>query len=165
MRALASAPARRATFTEEKSLAALSAPLYSRGTLSYRRPDHLEKLTLAPRREALVIDGDRLTLTEGDAAPRRIDLAAQPALRPLVEALRAPLAGDLPALRRGFVVQSTGMPAAWRITLTPRAEAAKLLDEVVLDGGGDAITRIALRQANGDRQVLAIAPQPIALQP
>ena len=65
MARLAQAPERRATFEEEKRLAVLDRPLRSTGTLLYRRPRHLERHTIYPAPESLVVDGDRLVLTVG----------------------------------------------------------------------------------------------------
>ena len=68
MRMLAGVPQSSASFAEVKVLAMLNRPLRATGRLVYRRPAHLEKITLEPQPESLVVDGDRLTLTE---APSR----------------------------------------------------------------------------------------------
>ena len=73
----------------------LNRPLRATGRLLYRRPAHLEKITLEPQPESLVVDGNRLTLTEASEAPRVIDLDGEPAIRAMVDAIRGTLSGDL----------------------------------------------------------------------
>ena len=159
MAMMGSVAERRATFHEEKRFAALTEPLESTGHLLYRRPDHLEKITDAPQAERLVVDGDRLSLTVGDGPTRVTDLAAQPELRALVEAMRGPLAGDTAALERAFKVAVRGTKAAWRLDLTPiDPSAAKLLTEVRISGHGSNMQEVLLVQANGDTQYMAIQP-------
>ena len=161
MARLAAAPERRATFREEKRIAALTAPLVSTGTLLYRRPGRLEKLTNWPEREALVVDGARVTLTAGNDAPRVLPLSADPGLRALVDAFRAPLAGDLAALSRSFRVQGDGTPAAWQLDLTPASPAvARFLRGVRVAGAGDELRAITVLQATGDEERLTIGTSP-----
>ena len=86
MRTLASVAQRQATFTEEKHLAALDRPLVSTGELRYRRPSYLEKLTLAPKREELLVDGQRLTITDpATGTDRVVDLSGSPEVSALVD--------------------------------------------------------------------------------
>ncbi|MBV8916034.1 MAG: outer membrane lipoprotein carrier protein LolA [Acetobacteraceae bacterium] len=159
MARLASVPERRATFREQRRLAALTEPLISQGHLLYRRPDYLEKVTDWPVPERLVIDGDRLVLTEGAEPPKVVPLGAQPELRALIEGMRGPLAGDLPALQRSFNVEGTGDLGNWTLTLTPRAPAAaRFLRRIVLSGVQADIRSIRLIQANGDEQWMQIEP-------
>ncbi|MBV8591290.1 MAG: outer membrane lipoprotein carrier protein LolA, partial [Acetobacteraceae bacterium] len=94
MHQLAEVQERRASFIEEKNLAALSAPVRSTGVLVYRRPSHLEKITIQPEPESLIADGERLTITEGNEPPRVLDLHSQPEIRALVDTVRALLSGD-----------------------------------------------------------------------
>ena len=159
MRQLAQAPERRAAFREVKRLAALDAPLHSNGTLHYRQPGYLEKLTLFPNRERLVVDGDRLVITPGDEPPRVVDLGGQPALRALIDAVRAPMAGDLATLQRAFEVETAAAPGGWRLSLTPRdPAAARLVRQVRIVVEGADVTSVEIAEAGGDEQLLLIDP-------
>lgn len=159
MARLAAVPERRATFREQRRLAALTEPLISQGHLLYRRPGYLEKVTDWPVPERLVVDGDRLVLTEGTEPPKVVPLGSQPELRALVEGMRGPLAGDLAALQRSFEVAGTGDLARWTLTLTPRdPRATRFLRTIVLSGDGAEIRSIRLTQANGDEQWMQIGP-------
>jgi hypothetical protein len=161
MAQLAKAPQRRARFVEEKRLIALSAPLRSEGQLAYRKPDHLEKTTTAPRYESLVVDGDRLTISDGSNDPPRIlDIGSQPEIGTLIATIRGAVSGDLPLLRRYYDVSGTGSTAGWTITLHPRDPAvAKLVKQVVLVGGAE-LQAIQSVSPNGDSDTLTITPLP-----
>jgi hypothetical protein len=157
MARLAAVPERRAAFRERRTFAALDAPLESTGHLLYRRPAYLEKITDWPQPERLVVDGDRLVLTAGAEAPRVVDLGSQPELRTLVDSMRAPLAGDLPALQRRFTLRSGGSLPAWTLEMTPLdARAARMMRSIRLAGATDEIRDIVLTQANGDEQWMRI---------
>ncbi len=161
MARLASIPERRATFREERVLAALTTPLVSTGRLLYRRPDYLEKDTLWPLPERFVIDGSRLIIADPSSndPPHVVPLDAQPGLRTLIDATRAPLAGDLDTLRRAFTLTTSGTLAAWTLDLVPTAQAAaKFLTAIHLTGQDTWIATIRTTQPNGDTTTLQITP-------
>ncbi len=158
MARLAAVPSRRALFTETKTLAALRLPLHSSGRLAYRRPDRLDKITTWPQPEVLTVRAGRLRLTT-DGATRRIDLAAQPVIAALVEAVLGTLAGDLAGLRRDYHVRASGDLAAWRLVLTPRGAAlAGLLRQVAITGRAGWLLRLRTVQTNGDVTVMIMTP-------
>ena len=160
-RNLAAVPERRARFTEERRFAVLETPLHSHGSLLWRRPDLLEKRTEAPELEVLRITGSRVEVIAAGRTPVAIDLASQPQLRILAEALRAPLAGDLAALESLFEVTLSGGPASWRLRLVPRSrrsrEAVALLD---IEGVLAEPRRVFVLLPNGDQQIMQIEPLP-----
>ena len=159
MARLAAVPERRASFREERRFGALTETLLSQGHLYYRRPNYMEKVTDWPVPERLVVDGDRLVLTEGNDPPHVVPLGAQPELRTLIDGMRGPLTGDLAALERGFQIQGTGDLASWTLVLTPRnPAAARFVRSIVLTGQNDEIRSIRLTQANGDEQLMQIGP-------
>jgi hypothetical protein len=159
MQALAAVPEGRASFTEQKTLAALSAPVVTHGRLAYRRPDYLEKVTYPPNQETLVVNGSHLTFAMAEETPHALDLDQEPAIRALVDAMRGTLAGDLPALQRGYTITMDGDLAAWRLTLVPReATVAQLLRQVVIAGSGAALHAVDSVQPNGDTAEMTIEP-------
>jgi outer membrane lipoprotein-sorting protein len=161
MEALAQVTARRASFIETKSIAALSEPVSTSGTLIYRRPDYLAKITRSPRPEQLVVDGSRLSLAEGTQAPHTIALDNHARLRALVDAIRGTLSGNLALLRRWYNVTMTGSFAAWRLGLTPiDAGLASLIRFIAIDGSGTTLLAVQTVQANGDESRMAIKPEP-----
>lgn len=151
--------ARQKSFHETRNLAALKAPLESTGVLIYRHPGYLQKTTLQPRPEDLVINGDVVTISRNHAAPQSVDTARVPALRLLADTLRAPLDGDAALLRHYYHITATEQGADWSLYLTPLSDkVAALAKNVTLSGRNNAILRIVLVQANGDTQTMTIAP-------
>ncbi len=160
MQMLASVQESQATFTEVKVMANLTRPLQDSGRLSYLRPSHLEKVTVEPLAERLVVDGDRLTLAEGGAAPRVIDLNAEPMIRGLVDAIRGTLSGDLAMLRRTYQVSMQGDVSAWRLILTYSTDpsVARMIASTTIEGAGTSLRVVQTRQTNGDDTRMTITP-------
>src|SRR4030065_923832 len=65
MAGLAKNPQGAATFTETKTISILEQPIESSGELLFIAPARLEKSTLKPKPETLVLDGDTLPLERG----------------------------------------------------------------------------------------------------
>ncbi len=162
MSRLAAVPERRATFQEDKTIAALATPVHANGRLAFRRPGYLEKITYPPAAEAIVVDGSRLAITLGDEPPNSVDLEAHPEVGALVEAIRGTLAGDLPGLRRSYAVVMDGSAGGgWRLTLQPAdPRVAQFVKQVEIDGQGTDLRRVDIQQANGDRSVMTITARP-----
>lgn len=158
MRTLASVQTASATFVETRYSPLLKSPLVSRGSLSYRRPDQLEKLVVSPQKERIVLRGDRLTIDSAAAGRREIDVGAATAgIDALIEAVRATRAGDLAGLERNFVVAVTGTHDDWQLRLKPRtADIARYISAVSVWGSGARLQRIEVWEASGDRTVTEI---------
>jgi hypothetical protein len=146
----------RVEFIEQQFLAILKHPVESSGEMRYDAPDHLEKRTLQPRPESLVLDGGVLTVERGG---RRhvLDLHRYPQIQPFVESIRATLAGDRSALERVFHVEFAGSLQRWSLTLVPLdPRLAKTVTRVQIDGSRDQLLRVEIRQADGDRSLMTL---------
>jgi Outer membrane lipoprotein carrier protein LolA-like len=158
MTALAARGSADATFTEQRYVPVLDAPVQSSGTLRFVAPDRLEKHTLLPRAESLVLTGDQLTLLQGPRT-RRLALTDLPDNGLAINSLRGTMAGDLAALRRGWNVTLFGERRIWTLSLTPLSAAvAQYIETVLIEGQQDRIDRIEIRQADGVRSVMQIKP-------
>ena len=143
-------------YTEVQNLAVLDAPLRSSGELLYEAPDRLEKRVLQPRPETLVLAHGVLSATRGGRT-HVLELAAAPQLAPLIESLRATLAGDRAALEHFFSLELTGDPAHWTLTLTPRdPAAARTVAMVRIQGERGELRTVEIRAADGDRSLLTL---------
>ena len=148
----------RVDFIEQHFLAVLKRPIESTGELRYDAPDRLEKRTLQPRAETLVLDGDELTI-DGGHGRHVLDLRAYPQVRPFVESIRATLAGDRAALERSFTLVFFGGVDRWALTLTPLQAAVKQsVKEVRINGARDQLLTVEIRQPDGDRSLLTLRP-------
>ena len=162
MAALAARGNADATFTERRYVPILDAPVQSSGTLRFVTPDRLEKHTLQPRAESLVLAGDQLTLQQGQRT-RRLALTDLPDSGLAINSLRGTMAGDLAALRRGWNVTLFGERRIWTLSLTPLSAAvAQYIETVLIEGQQDRIDRIEIRQADGVRSVMQIKSAAVA---
>jgi outer membrane lipoprotein-sorting protein len=157
MAALHAVPASRATFVEEKEVPELDRPLVSRGTLAWRAPDRLEKRTTDPAPELFLIEGERLTLERPERGVREtLSLDTAPEIRPLVEALRATLAGDIATLRRYHEVSFSGDAARWRIVLVPRSLRLRgAVQRITLEGAGGFLAVVETQGNDGRTRLMA----------
>jgi outer membrane lipoprotein-sorting protein len=147
------------TFTEVQQLAMLDRPLQSSGELLYEAPDRLEKRTLKPKAEILVLEHGVLTARRGHRT-YVMELRDYPQVVPFVESIRATLAGDRAALERTFRVQFDGTLAHWTLLLVPvDASLAGAVKDIRIEGERDAIRTVEIRHSDGDRSLLTIGPE------
>jgi hypothetical protein len=161
MQALAAIREGNATFSEEKAIPELSAPLPSTGTLTWTAPDRLEKHTTWPTEEMLRIEGDHLLLIRpGQNIRQELSLDQSPDIRPFVEAIRSTMAGDLPTLRRYFEIDFRPDGEGWSMRLTPLSSRIRVaLQGVDIQGKGSDLLRVETRGSDGITR-LRITPAP-----
>jgi len=159
MSAFAAVRERRATFTEERELSELDRPLVSRGVLLWHAPDRMEKHTIEPVEERFLAQGDSVVLEQPARGIREVlALDAVPEIRPVVEAIRATLAGDAATLREHHEVAFSGSIARWRMVLTPRSVRVRAaVQRITLEGEGAAILAMESQIRDG-RIRMAITP-------
>ncbi|MCM2327408.1 MAG: outer membrane lipoprotein carrier protein LolA [Lysobacter sp.] len=156
MEALAANKASRATFNETRFLALLDRPLESSGELRFTPPGRLEKRTLAPGSETLVVDGDSVTV-ERLGKRYSLSLRDHPEVAVFVDSIRGTLAGDLKSLERAYTLSLEGREPRWRLVLRPRdAPVARLVESIEVDGAGADVRRIEITQPDGDRSLMLI---------
>lgn len=159
MRLLAQRRHSEADFRQVTSVTALNRPIESSGVLIYDAPDRLEQRTIRPRAQTAVLDHGVLTLRSG-GRERSVPLAERPELAPLVDSVRALLAGDRAALERWYALQITGTIDRWQLRLEPRAtRPLASLRNIEISGEGAAIHEVRLQQGNGDYSVMYIQPR------
>jgi outer membrane lipoprotein-sorting protein len=158
MQMLAGVRSASATFVETRHSPLLKSPLVSRGTLTYRRPDQLEKVVVSPHKERIALQGDRLTIDSAAAGRREIELGpGASGIAALIEAVRATRAGDLARLERDFDVVVSGTLDDWQLRLKPRAaNVAQYVNAIGVWGSGARLRRVEVWEATGDRTVMDI---------
>ncbi|ODV40578.1 acyltransferase [Cupriavidus sp. UYMMa02A] len=158
MSALAQRKSGRVQFTETKYLAILERPVESSGELVFTAPDHLEKRTVTPKPENLVLDGDMMTIERGG---KRFTMPLQnyPEIAAFIESIRGTLAGNRTALERYYKLAVNGRASRWTLTLTPAdSRMAGMVSQVRIEGAHDSLDSVEIRQADGDRSVMKIRP-------
>lgn len=160
MRELSGVRSARARFTEKRFLKMLDRPIESSGTLAYEAPSRLEKLTLVPKRELMLVEQDKVTLETGSKPKRRVlSLSDYPALRAFVESIRSTLAGDQATLERFYKVDFNGSPGRWQLRLQPSDVKTKsFVREIRIAGRQGEIVGVEVDQSDGDRSVMTMVP-------
>ncbi len=146
----------RARFVEQKTLSVLNMPIESRGELSFKSPDFLQKKTTQPIQETLTVERDRVILNRS-GKEQIIQLETQPEMRAFIDSLRATLSGDLPTLKKSFLVKLSGPASKWTLSLRPlSANLQRVLVEVSIQGRNSEILFIETSMLNGDRTFLTL---------
>lgn len=160
MHGLAQTRTARASFVERKTVRILERPLVASGELRFTAPDRLEKRTVRPQPELLLLQGDTLTL---ERAGRRtvLELRSYPEAAAFVESIRGTLAGDRKALERVYRLALEGSEASWVLTLTPADPATRALVERIRIAGRRAdVSVIEIQQVNGDSSLMSVQRLP-----
>ena len=148
----------RVEFVEQQFLHILDHPIESSGELRYDAPDRLEKRTLKPHAETLLLAGGVLTV-ERARGRRVLDLRAYPQIQPFVESIRATLAGDRTSLERLFHLDFAGSLGRWTLTLVPLdSNVKRAVAQVRIDGMRDQLLKVEIRQPDGDRSLMTLRP-------
>ena len=156
MHSLAQNKSGKATFVEKKYIALLDRPVESSGELLYVAPDHLEKRTLKPKPETMVLEQGTLTVEQGR---KKYSVALQdyPEVAAFVESIRGTLAGDRKALERVYRLDLDGNAERWQLTLLPSdVKMAGVVSKIRISGTRSDVHTIEIVQADGDRSVMNI---------
>lgn len=149
-------PRRHDRFTERFTAAVLDRPLEASGELFYDAPDHLEKRTLLPRPERLVLEQRALTV-ERRQRTYHTTLDEYPQLAPYIESIRATLAGDRAALERVFKLDYRSKGDEWSLSLVPLATSrAAEVKHIRIEGARDEVRSVVIERANGDRSAMTL---------
>ncbi|MHB0973329.1 MAG: LolA-related protein [Thiobacillus sp.] len=156
MAALAKNPQGAATFTEKKTIAILDQPVESSGELLFIAPARLEKRTLKPKPETMVLDGDILTIERGQRK-HVLQLKDYPEVAGMIESIRATLAGDRKALERVYRLALEGSQERWTLVLTPLdPKVGAVIARIRMEGARDVVRSVEITQADGDSSLMTI---------
>jgi outer membrane lipoprotein-sorting protein len=147
-----------ARFVEQRHVQGLGRPLQSSGTLSFTAPHRFARQTLLPRPEAMVVEGNQVTLTRNGRS-RQMALDAVPEMALMVQAVRGTLNGDGAALRQAFKLTLNGQAAQWALQLEPQdARLAAAVSYIQVTGRRGELRGVEVQLADGDRTVMSIEP-------
>ena len=147
----------RATFVEKKYIGIIEHPIVSTGDLSFISPDKLEKRTLTPRPESLILNGGILTIDQPGKRRMTVSLEEHPEVSAFIESIRGTLAGDLSALEKFYALKLTGSVEKWQLVLIPRQERMRSIFSRIRIGGSHAdVKTIDLDQSDGDHSEMVI---------
>jgi Outer membrane lipoprotein carrier protein LolA-like len=158
MHSLAQVQTSQGKFVERKFLSVLNRPLESSGTISFKAPGHLEKHTLAPKAEDLVLDQGVLTIdSKARNIKRTLVLQEYPAVWAFVESIRSTLAGDQATLESFYMIRLEGDATKWRMQLLPLEQRTReMVREITIGGRGNRVTSIEMSESNGDHSTMTV---------
>lgn len=158
MQELASHKGGRARFVEKKFISLLDKPVVSTGEMTYTAPDRLEKRTLTPKVETLLLDKDILSI-ERDKQKLSINLANQPEALAFVDSIRGTLSGNRAALEKNYALHLSGNQDKWVLTLLPSDQKiSAMVLRITVSGSRNQVRSIEYLQTDGDRSLLSIEP-------
>lgn len=158
MKSLASSRSGSATFVEKKSIAMLDKPVESSGELFYTAPDRLEKRTLKPKAESMLLDKDKL-IVEQRGKKHVLSLRNYPEIAAFIDSIRGTLAGDRKALERTYQLSMEGNEQDWNLILLPiEDKMKKVVAKISIVGAGNTLRTIEIKQADGDSSLMTITP-------
>ena len=158
MLGLAQVKEARGKFVELKFISVLNRPLESTGTLLFQAPGHLEKHTLTPKLESLVLDHGLLTIEiKARNITRTLVVQEYPAIWAFVESIRSTLAGDLATLERFYKIKLEGDNEHWKVQLLPiESKIREVVSKVLISGHGHSVDSIETFEANGDHSLMTV---------
>jgi outer membrane lipoprotein-sorting protein len=156
MHGLAQTRSGQARFVEKKTIAMLDQPVESSGELLYTAPDRLEKRTIKPKPETMVVDGDQLEIERG-RQKIKLQLQTYPELAAFIDSIRGTLAGDRQALERSYQLSLEGSAQAWTLKLLPLDSKMKQVVALIrISGTRDELRSIDVSQVDGDSSHMLI---------
>lgn len=156
MRGLAQTRSNHASFVEKKTIAMLDRPVESSGELFYTAPDYLEKRTLKPKAESMILDHGTLVIERG-RQKHRLQLQDYPELAVFIDSIRGTLAGDRKALERNYRLSLDGTAEHWTLQLLPVDEKMRAaVKGIRIAGVRDALRSIEITQADGDSSLMLV---------
>ena len=159
MHSLAQTRSSHASFVEKKTIAILNKPVESSGELFYSAPDHLEKRTIKPKVESMILDHDTLVIERG-RQKHRLQLQSYPELAVFIDSIRGTLAGDRKALEYNYRLSLDGSAENWTLLLVPINEKMQaMVQRISIIGKRDALRSIEITQSDGDSSLMLIEQQ------
>ncbi len=156
MQGLAQIRSGQASFVEKKYIAMLDKPVESSGELFYSAPDRLEKRTLKPKPESMILDGGSIVIERG-RQKHSLQLQDYPELAAVIDSIRGTLAGDRKALERSYRLSLEGGAERWTLQLLPIDEKMQAaIKHIRIAGAQHFVSSIEINRVDGDRSLMLI---------
>lgn len=156
MQQFASSKLVKAEFIERKYVKILDNPVESNGELIFQAPDRLEKRTLQPRPENLVIEGNKVSIERG-TFKRSMSLDDFADMASLVKSLTATFRGDQVSIEQYFTWKLSGPANKWELILKPKTSKLFVtLREIRLSGDNSYVHTVETTLTDGDRSLMTL---------
>lgn len=140
-------------FTQTRTLAALSRPLKSSGSMVLSKEQGVLWQIRKPLTLGFVITPKGLAEVGADGKVRLKTAKDAPVVAQMGRILQSLLQGKWSALEDFFTVRGEGNPGQWKILLTPKPQTAAFLKGIQISGGR-FIQRVHVDEAGGDSMEL-----------
>jgi outer membrane lipoprotein-sorting protein len=157
MRLFSASKSVKAEFAERKFIRLLDSPVESNGELFFKAPDRLEKHTLQPRPETLLIEGNKVSIERG-SFKRTMSLDDFADMASLVRSLTATFRGDQVSIEEYFNWKLSGPANKWQLVLRPKSNKLFItLREVRLSGDRSYVHTVETTLTDGDRSLMTLS--------
>ena len=137
-------------FREERHNPMFREPMVLAGRLEYLDAGVLRKVVEFPFAEDILVEDNRVAVTR-DGKTRKLSLNRSRALKTILGAIEAVLAGDQARLEESFQCDVTGPIDAWSLQMTPLAKSvARRLTAIEVTGNEQAVTSIRISLPNDE---------------
>ena len=119
----------------------------------------LRKVVEVPFAEDILVENNRVVVTR-DGKTRKLSLNRSRALKTILGAIEAVLAGDQARLEESFRCDLTGSIDAWSLRMTPLAKSvARRLTAIDVTGNEQAVTSIRISLPNDEWHLMQIGDE------
>ena len=152
---IASAATSTVRYREEKTLSFLDSPLVSHGTLRFEEPDKLIREIDGSTSTRYLVTTSSFIIEEGDRVPKEVPLDDYPALRALMQTVRAVLVGDLAVLEGLYRIEFAQDETGWTLGLDPRdTDISRFVSKIKVSGRDGHVRAIETLETGGDRVLM-----------
>ncbi|WP_374336859.1 outer membrane lipoprotein carrier protein LolA [Leeia sp.] len=147
-------PVLRATFVQEKQMAAFKKPLISKGRFVFVAGKGALWSLESPIKVSYIMQDDRVI--EIDEQGKRLVRTSKevPAIAQVSKVFRSLLGAQTQSLQDLFMVQANGQVEAWQMQLQPKpGPVAQFMKQVQMAGGRN-VERIRIEETSGDATVI-----------
>ncbi len=153
----------KANFEEIKDFAFFTDAVKVTGSLSYKKPGYLKREVVSPHREVTIIEDDIIHIERernGDndeSRKQQLSIDVHPAVRTLIESIRATFAGDLDVLQKYYQLAFTGDKNTWHLVLQPlQQKVIEHVRQVEIFGSGREVNKIITIEADDSESEITI---------
>lgn len=140
-------------------------PVESKGKLTYKAPDQLQREILAPIKETLRIDGDQLYIKKIELNEKKGEyieeqqytISSHQQLATAISAIKAFMAGDIDKLDDFFITSFSGSKDEWSLVLNPIGqELQKKYQKIQMQGQDLKLLKLTTVSLDDEETVLNI---------
>ena len=143
-----------ASFTQRKTLRALTRPLVSRGKLIFVAKKGVLWKVREPFPTQVLIKKDALISWDDQGKPQRLGFEKNPIFRSLSRIILAVFSGETDQLRQSFQIEATVSPSNWRLAMTPMDKRFAAVIARIDASGDRFVDALRIEEGRGDRTVI-----------